>query len=44
VVIGAHDLQIAATALADGHEVVTVNEREFGRIPGLVVRKLPVGS
>lgn len=44
VVIGAHDLQIAATALAGGHEVVTANEREFRRVPGLVVRKLPVES
>jgi tRNA(fMet)-specific endonuclease VapC len=42
VVIGAHDLQIAATALAGGHEVVTVNEREFGRVPGLRLRRLPL--
>jgi predicted nucleic acid-binding protein len=38
VAIGAHDLQIAATALANGHELVTANPRDFGRVPGLVVR------
>lgn len=41
IVIGAHDLQIAATALAGRHELVTANVREFGRVPGLVVRQLP---
>lgn len=34
-VIGPHDLLIAATALAQGHALVTTNEREFGRVPGL---------
>lgn len=29
------DLQIAAIALAEGHELVTGNLRHFGRIPGL---------
>jgi tRNA(fMet)-specific endonuclease VapC len=33
--IGPHDLLIAATALAQGHALVTVNQREFGRVPGL---------
>lgn len=35
--IGAHDLQIAATALTIGFSVVTLNEREFGLIPNLIV-------
>ena len=33
--IGPHDLLIAATALAQGHALVTINQREFGRVPGL---------
>lgn len=37
--IGPHDLLIAATAVAHGHAVLTENVREFGRIPGLVVRQ-----
>ena len=35
VLIGAHDLQIAATAVVSGSEVATLNVREFGRVPGL---------
>ena len=35
--IGAHDLLLAATALAGGLGVVTLNEREFSRVPGLTV-------
>ncbi len=35
--IGAHDLIIAATALQHGFAVLTGNEREFIRIPGLKV-------
>lgn len=35
--IGAHDLWIAATALAHGLGVVTGNGAEFARIPGLRV-------
>lgn len=35
--IGAHDLIIAATALQYGFAVLTANEREFNRIPGLEV-------
>jgi len=34
--IGAHDLEIAAIALARGHTVVTHNVSEFGRVPGLL--------
>lgn len=37
--IGAHDLLIAATALADGSAVLTLNMRDFRRVPGLVVRQ-----
>lgn len=35
--IGAHDLIIAATALAHGHALLTTNQHEFNRIPGLKV-------
>jgi len=33
--IGPHDMLIAATALARGHDLVTLNHREFARVPGL---------
>lgn len=36
--IGAHDLLIAATALAKTYTVLTHNLREFGRVSGLNVR------
>jgi tRNA(fMet)-specific endonuclease VapC len=36
--IGERDLQIAATAIANGHELMTLNLREFERIPGLTLR------
>ena len=36
-VIGAHDLIIAATALAAGHAVLTTDLEEFRRVPGLQV-------
>lgn len=39
--IGAHDLLIAATALARGAGVLTANERDFGRVPELRVISLP---
>lgn len=35
--VGGFDLQIAATALAHDCSVVTLNLREFNRIPGLTV-------
>jgi tRNA(fMet)-specific endonuclease VapC len=35
LVIGPHDLQIAATALHHDLTLVTHNTREFSRIPGL---------
>jgi predicted nucleic acid-binding protein len=37
ILIGAHDLMIAATALQHGCAVLTGNEREFRRVPGLKV-------
>lgn len=33
--IGPHDLLIAATALAYGQSITTLNHREFARVPGL---------
>jgi predicted nucleic acid-binding protein len=33
--IGSHDTMIAATAIANGCTLVTMNVREFGRVPGL---------
>ena len=33
--IGAHDLQVAATALAAGGAVATLNEAEFRRVSGI---------
>ena len=39
-VIGAHDLWIAATALAYGLRIATANAREFERVPGLEVLAL----
>lgn len=38
-VIGAHDLLIAATALAHGYAVLTHNLRHFERVPDLVVHR-----
>ncbi len=35
--IGTHDLWIAATALARGLDLATLNARDFGRVPGLRV-------
>ncbi len=35
--IGAHDLWLAAAALAHGLSLVTANVREFSRVPGLQV-------
>ena len=37
--IGAHDLLIAATAVAHGYAVLTDNVRDFGRVLGLEVRQ-----
>ena len=40
--IGPHDMIIAATALAAGAGLATLNVREFGRVPGL--RLVPLDS
>ena len=37
--IGAHDLLIAATAVAHGYGVLTWDLRDFGKVPGLEVRR-----
>jgi predicted nucleic acid-binding protein len=37
--INTHDMLIAATALSLGYGVLTHNVRDFGRVPGLVVRQ-----
>ena len=37
--IGDHDLIIAATALAQGYDILTDNPRDFDRVPGLTVRR-----
>jgi tRNA(fMet)-specific endonuclease VapC len=39
--IGDRDLMIAATAMAHGMPVATLNRAEFERVPGLVVADLP---
>jgi tRNA(fMet)-specific endonuclease VapC len=41
--LDAHDLIIGATALTHGYSMLTENVRDFGRVPGLVVRR-PVWS
>ena len=38
--IGAHYLQVAATALVAGSEVAALNVSEFGRVPGLPLAEL----
>ncbi len=38
--IGAHDLIIAATALTHGYALLTANQKEFSRVPGLKVISL----
>jgi tRNA(fMet)-specific endonuclease VapC len=35
--IGSYDLIVAATALVNGYDVLTLNVREFERVPGLTV-------
>lgn len=39
--IGERDLLIAATAVANGHEILALNRAEFERVPGLVVADFP---
>jgi predicted nucleic acid-binding protein len=40
--VGAHDLMIGATAVARGETLVTLNRREFSRIPGVALADLSV--
>lgn len=40
--IGPHDLLIGATALARGHALATLSQREFGRVPG--IRLVPIAE
>jgi predicted nucleic acid-binding protein len=40
LILGAHELQIAATAIEAGSEVATLNVDKFGRVPGLQLAKL----
>ena len=35
--VGPHDMLIGATALAGGHQLATLNVREFSRMPGLLL-------
>ena len=42
--IGPHDMLIAATALAAGFRLATLNRKEFKRVPGLVLVDLPPTS
>jgi predicted nucleic acid-binding protein len=37
--IGPHDLWLAASAIAHGFAIATLNIREFERVPGLVVER-----
>jgi predicted nucleic acid-binding protein len=39
--IGPHELMLAATALALGWSVATLNPREFRRVPGLSLHTPP---
>lgn len=38
--IGPHDLLVAATCLLSDHAVVTLNVKEFKRVPGLTVARV----
>ena len=40
IVVGSHDLIIAATALSMDYTIITANIRDFGKIEGLRVEKL----
>ena len=37
ILIGAHDLWLAATCVGRGSSLVTGNVREFARVPGLLL-------
>jgi len=38
--VSAHDLIIGATAISRGDRILTLNRRDFGKIPGLSVELL----
>jgi len=40
IVVGSHDLIIAATALSMDYTIITANIRDFGKIEGLKVERL----
>lgn len=40
--IGAHDLIIGATAIASGYPVLTINVKDFRRIPGVEILELGI--
>ncbi len=40
IVVGSHDLIIAATALSMDYTIITANMRDFGKIEGLKVERL----
>lgn len=40
IVVGSHDLMIAATALSIDYTIITANMRDFGKIEGLKVEKM----
>ncbi len=40
ITLGAHDVMIAATAMALGHSVLTLDKKDFTRIPGLQVESI----
>jgi tRNA(fMet)-specific endonuclease VapC len=42
--VGAHDLIIAATAIAFDYAVVTINIRDFEKIPGIKIETLGSGQ
>jgi len=42
--VGAHDLWLAATAVAHGLALATTNVRELERVPGLAVAGWPAGD
>lgn len=42
ITIGAHDLMIGATAISCGYPVLTINAKDFKRIPGLEVLLIEV--
>jgi tRNA(fMet)-specific endonuclease VapC len=44
-IIGERDLQIVATAIANGHAVATLNRKEFERVPEVIlVETAPAGG